>query len=172
MSVTMPHKTAVIPFLDKLDPDAEKIGAVNTICFLQGKAIGYNTDGLGAANALERHFSLQEKRVAIFGAGGAAKAIAFELLRRGAQVTIFNRTLIDNACKHFDEFSNQTFDLLINAIPHSIDLPALPPFVMDIAVTSEETALLKKAKEQGCYAIDAKAMFYEQANQQQKLWSF
>lgn len=85
LSVTVPHKMAVIPCLDRLDPLAERIGAVNTIVAdSDGRLTGYNTDGLGAMAALEAGgVSPQGKRVALLGSGGAARAIAFTLLDRG-----------------------------------------------------------------------------------------
>jgi len=182
ISVTMPYKTSVIPFLDELGQDAEKIGAVNTILFRGGKAIGYNTDGIGACDALEQHLPLKKKKIALLGAGGASRAVAFELAQRGAEITIFNRTFetaeklaayLGCRASHFEELYSGKFDLLINAIPHppiDLDRLAFPPFVMDIAVTTQESPLLQKAKEQGCHAIEAKEMFYEQAKLQQKLW--
>jgi shikimate dehydrogenase len=75
VSVTHPFKTEVIPFLDKVEKLAKKIGAVNTIVHRGGRLIGYNTDCDGALEALEEKMELRWKKVVLLGAGGAARAI-------------------------------------------------------------------------------------------------
>jgi shikimate dehydrogenase len=91
-NVTMPHKVSIIPLLDKLDPLAEKIGAVNTVVNDNGLLSGHNTDGLGVLNALlEKKVNPEGKKVVIIGAGGASRAISYVLARQGAQLTILNR---------------------------------------------------------------------------------
>jgi len=93
LNVTMPLKTSVIPYLDKLDSNAEKIGAVNTILNHEGTLIGYNTDGLGALHALRaRGQNPSGKNILILGAGGAARAVAFALCEEACTLTILNRT--------------------------------------------------------------------------------
>ena len=94
LNVTIPHKVAVIPFLDKLDPLAEKIGAVNTIVNDDGILTGYNTDATGFLQALlESGIEPKGKNVVILGAGGASRAISFILAERGAYLVILNRLL-------------------------------------------------------------------------------
>jgi len=94
LNVTIPHKVAVIPFLDELDPLAEKIGAVNTIVNDDGTLTGYNTDATGFLQALlERGIEPRGKNVVILGAGGASRAISFILAERGAHLVILNRLL-------------------------------------------------------------------------------
>ena len=94
LNVTIPHKVAVIPFLDKLDPLAEKIGAVNTIVNDDGILTGYNTDATGFLQALlESGIEPKDKNVVILGAGGASRAISFILAERGAYLVILNRLL-------------------------------------------------------------------------------
>ncbi len=95
MNLTMPHKINVIPYLDELSKAARIIGAVNTIVVKEdGKLFGENTDGKGFVQALKNHgVSLDEKKVVILGAGGAARAIAVECALAGAaSVTVMNRT--------------------------------------------------------------------------------
>jgi shikimate dehydrogenase len=92
LNVTIPHKVAIIPFLDKLDPLAEKIGAINTIVNDDGVLIGYNTDATGFLQALlEQGIEPEGKRVAVLGAGGASRAVSFILAQRGASLAILNR---------------------------------------------------------------------------------
>ncbi len=93
LNVTIPHKLAVIPFLDRLDGLAAKIGAVNTIVNEAGVLTGYNTDAPGFLKPLlQRGFEPAGKRVLIVGGGGAARAVAFALMDGGASLTILNRT--------------------------------------------------------------------------------
>jgi len=94
LSVTIPHKVAVLKLLDKLDPLAEKIGAVNTIVNDDGVLTGYNTDATGFLQAmLERGVEPKGKNIAILGAGGASRAVSFILADRGANLVILNRRL-------------------------------------------------------------------------------
>ena len=136
LNVTIPHKTRVIKHLDALDKSAELIGAVNTIKFDEDYAKGYNTDGIGAVKAIEEVSSVKNKKVIILGAGGAARAISFQILMDGAEsVVIANRTVanaeqlqkdlveklsadvksIDLGEKLKNELSNA--DILINTTP-------------------------------------------------------
>ena len=95
LNVTIPHKQAVLPFLDGLSREARLIGAVNTIEFRGSKLIGHNTDGRGFAMAFRREYkkSWKGKRILLLGAGGAARAVSVQLLMEGARhLTLTNRT--------------------------------------------------------------------------------
>jgi len=94
LNVTIPHKVEVLRFLDKLDPLAEKIGAVNTIVNDNGFLTGYNTDATGWLQAmLTKGFDPANKKVIVLGAGGASRAICFIMAERGAHLVILNRRL-------------------------------------------------------------------------------
>ena len=94
LNVTIPHKVTIIPFLDKLDPLVERIGAVNTVVNSDGVLQGYNTDATGFLQALlDRGVKPKGKNVVILGAGGASRAISFILADRGANLVILNRLL-------------------------------------------------------------------------------
>ncbi len=95
MNVTVPYKSEVIPYLKKLDPLAEQIGAVNTLVLEDGGYKGYNTDMPGLYRAmLSDGVSVEEEEILLLGAGGAARAVAFLLLEKGAKhITILNRSL-------------------------------------------------------------------------------
>jgi len=94
LNVTIPHKVAIIPFLDELDPLAEKIGAVNTVVIDEGFLTGYNSDATGFLQALlERGIEPTRKNIVILGAGGASRAISFILADRGSNLVILNRLL-------------------------------------------------------------------------------
>ncbi len=94
LNVTIPHKTEVIKYLDYLDIAAGLIGAVNTIEFGENGAVGHNTDGIGAVRAIEEFTYVKKKKILILGAGGAARAISFQLLLSEAEsLVISNRTV-------------------------------------------------------------------------------
>jgi shikimate dehydrogenase len=117
LNVTVPHKVAVISFLDELDHLAEKIGAVNTIVNDDGVLTGYNTDATGFLQALlEREIQPEGKRAVILGAGGAAKAISFILADIGARLTILNRQLELDWAKELARRISQTFSQKIKAL--------------------------------------------------------
>jgi 3-dehydroquinate dehydratase / shikimate dehydrogenase len=186
LSVTMPLKEKIIPLLDHVDPQALEIGSVNTLVFKAGKLYGFNTDGIGALEALSKHTSVRAKRMVLIGAGGSAKAIAYESLKRGALVTIVNR---DSSKAHrlahqlhcigkgLDEMAmccEEGYDILINATPSPLPIAPgtiLPQaLVMDITTQPRETEFLKQAKERGCRVVYGYEMFIEQALGQFKLW--
>ena len=89
-NVTIPHKEAVLPLLDRLDEQAERVGAVNTIAHKNGELIGYNTDVAGFDRAMREDggFDPKGKRVAILGAGGAARAVALDLVEAGVSYVL------------------------------------------------------------------------------------
>ncbi len=93
-NVTIPHKEAVIPFLDGVDETAARIGAVNTVVNRGGRLTGYNTDAPGFGRALaEAGLALQGRRALLLGAGGSARAVAYALLRAGVScLGVYNRS--------------------------------------------------------------------------------
>lgn len=114
LNVTMPHKLAIIPLLDNLDPLAEKIGAVNTVVNESGMLTGYNTDAEGFIKALlDNCIYKQGQRVVVVGAGGVSRAICFALAEHEYEVSIINRTYI-KALELADEVSH-TFNKDIKA---------------------------------------------------------
>lgn len=93
LNVTMPHKASVVRYLDGLNDDAKRIGAVNTVLNSKGRLIGYNTDGFGALQALRgKGVEPEGRKIVILGAGGASRAIVYSLSRLSCQVSILNRT--------------------------------------------------------------------------------
>ncbi len=101
INVTIPHKEAILPLLDEVDPDATRIGAVNTVVNRNGHLVGYNTDSSGFLRSArgELGFKPEDQHALLLGAGGACRAAVYALLAAGiGQVTIANRNL-DRACK-------------------------------------------------------------------------
>jgi shikimate dehydrogenase len=192
-SVTTPHKTSVIKYLDKLDPLAEKIGAVNTIVNDSGVLTGYNTDGEGAVKALEEATTLEGKKAVLVGAGGAASAIAFGLKAKGVKLVVLNRTeakaakLAEKAgaegygnLKKLAEIASA--DILINATPvgmwPEIARSIVPKellhnklTVFDIVYNPRETRLIAEARERGCITVYGYKMFLYQAAKQFELFT-
>ena len=93
LAVSLPHKEAVLPLLDVVDPVAARIGAVNTITLREEGLVGTNTDWLGAVRALERIGELAGRDAVVLGAGGAARGVLYGLLERGARVHVLNRSV-------------------------------------------------------------------------------
>jgi shikimate dehydrogenase len=117
LNVTIPHKVNVIPLLDKLDPLAEKIGAVNTIVNDNGVLTGYNTDATGFLQPLlEKGIEPEGKYVAVVGAGGASRAVSFILADRGANLVIINRLEELDWAAELAERITQAFGKEVNAM--------------------------------------------------------
>jgi len=193
IGVTIPFKISIIPFLDELDKDAKRIGAVNVVINNNGKLIGGNTDGKGGVRALKEKTEVKNKRIILLGAGGAARAIAFAIKDEGGKLTILNRTL--NEAKklaeavvcHFGGLKKlskllPTTDILINStsvgmgpnINQSLvdkNLLHKELIVMDIVSNPKETKLLREAKESGCHVIFADRMLLWQGVLKFKLYT-
>lgn len=194
-SVTIPHKEAVIPLLDEIDPVAARIGAVNTIVVSgegeDRKLCGTNTDWIGANQAIEEKIALKGTKAAILGAGGAARAIGFGLLEAGAEVGIFSRTETRGrelaaalGCEwgSLMEIGSCAADILINATsvgmtPHDQYSPVakevLDNFsvVMDIVYSPLKTRLLSDAASAGCTCVNGLDMLLYQGVAQFELWT-
>jgi shikimate dehydrogenase len=191
VSVTIPFKTQIIPFLDQLDEVAIKIQAVNTICNEGGKLTGYNTDWSGALGALEEKVDLTGKRVFLLGAGGAARAIAFGLKERGCHVFIASRSPKKAAAlaeelgmvhRPFPFAGRLDADVLVNATsagmsPSDEESPVPKEVldkritVMDIVYKPLKTKLLREAEERGCRTIDGLEMLARQGAAQVEIWT-
>ncbi|MBI2742435.1 MAG: shikimate dehydrogenase [Chlamydiales bacterium] len=194
LSVTMPHKEAILPLLDELSEEARAIQAVNTLIFKNGRIRGENTDGLGALDLLG---PVEGKRLVILGAGGTALAIAYEAKRRGGEVLILNRTPAraeraasqlsceGDGMEKIEEIFKRGYEILINATPVGMPpndqtLPIDPRWilpgsmVMDVVSTPGSslgmTPLLQEAQKRGCMLMSGKALFFAQAAHQFKLW--
>lgn len=117
LNVTIPHKVNVIPFLDNIDPLAEKIGAVNTIVNDDGVLTGYNTDASGFLRAMrESGVEPAGKNVVVLGAGGASRAVSFILADSGAKLTILNRKLELDWAEELAGRISQVFNIEVRAM--------------------------------------------------------
>lgn len=178
LSVTMPLKEVVIPYLGKIDPFAQKIKAVNTIVFEDSLLIGYNTDAKGALDAIEMQTKVKDKNINILGAGGATRAIAVESLLRGAHVKLINRTpeKAQKLAKEIgcDHGNLDQYDILINCTPNPLPLnpdDIIPgTHIMETKTKPKETALIQEALVKECLITYGYEMFIGQALGQFELW--
>ena len=191
VSVTLPHKVAVMEYLDEVDETAARIGAVNTIVNNRGRLIGYNTDCAGALQALRTRTSIKGKSVGLIGAGGAARAIGFGLVAAGGRVTILNRSRTSGEGLAADlraeylplnDWQPNRYEILINTTPVGMhpetDATPIPKedvskemVVMDIVYNPLDTRLLKAAAAKKCRTINGVAMFVFQGVHQFELWT-
>ena len=192
-NATMPHKEDLLPLWDEIDPAAQLVGAVNTVCLRDGKWVGFNTDGGGAVAALEDAGLSPAQNVVLLGAGGAAKAVALALSAAGAErVWVCNRTLrrAEDLCAHdpLGRLSPAAFDsdtltrlcrnagLLVNCTNLGMEgcpsqfgdfafVDALPPSagVFDCIYYPTETELLAHARRRGLGTLNGLPMLVNQA---------
>jgi 3-dehydroquinate dehydratase / shikimate dehydrogenase len=192
-SVTVPHKTAVLPLVDVVDATAQKIGAVNTVVVEEeGKLIGYNTDARGAIEPLETVTALEGEHCAVIGAGGAARALVYGLLEANARVTVFARQpdkahdLTENFgvfAAPIDTLEDSDAGIVINATPigmhgHSEQESPVPRSALrgrrlafDLVYNPLETRFLADARAEGCETISGLEMLVAQAMLQFELWT-
>jgi len=175
VSVTVPHKVAVMEHLDEIDETAQKIGAINTIVNNNGHLKGYNTDWEGCMKAIEEKQEIKGKNVVLIGAGGAGRGIAFGISKKGGNLLICDRdtSRVDEiaSATNATPFSSeqlkdnlQDADILIHATPVGMhpneDKSIIPKeylhpnlLVHDIVYNPWETKLVKEAKEGGCAIV-------------------
>lgn len=191
VSITIPFKTTVMPYLDEVDESSLRIGAVNTILNDDnGRLRGYNTDWIGLIRDLKESLEISGKTFAILGAGGAARAAVFGILREGGIPVILNRTMEkgekmarDFGCEFYPllEIVNLKADCLINTTPVGMapDREKSPvgredlgnfTWVLDIIYNPLKTKLLMDAEEAGCMVLTGAGMFVHQGAEQIKIW--
>jgi 3-dehydroquinate dehydratase/shikimate dehydrogenase len=190
LSVTMPYKQSILAHLDNTDAHTTKIGACNTVVRGQdGKLYGFNTDAAGVVRPLEQRLSIENAKVLVLGAGGAARAAVFGLKERGAEIWILNRTSV-KAQKLARQAKARTikradlrkiaFDVVINATPvgmgNTRDCPLKDEeiqarVVFDMVYDPVETHLLQVARAKGIAVIPGVEMFVQQAARQFEIWT-
>jgi len=193
LSVTAPHKSAIMSGLDSIEPAAREIGAVNTIV-VEGDALrGYNTDARAALAPLAGLLNLREARVAVLGAGGAARALLWSLREACARVTVFARDTerarataetFDATCHALDGARFDRFDLVVNSTPlgtrgeRETETPAVASQLQgaqaayDLVYNPRETRFMREARAAGCEIIlGGLPMLVAQAAAQFKLWT-
>ena len=191
INVTVPFKKSVIPFLDKLSPEAKDTQSVNTIYLQNGNTIGHNTDIAGFELAIKyAKYDISNKKIFVLGAGGVAPSIIYSLKKmKVSKITLSNRTkekaqslkdlfkdieIIDWGEKiDFDMIINATSIGLKNEDSLDFDYSANGPdkFFYDVIYNPRETIFLKRAKLFGNRTENGKMMFVYQAHQAFTIWN-
>ncbi len=193
LSVTSPHKSAVMSSLDWVEPLAAELGAVNTIVVEGDELHGYNTDGIAFMQVTEQAFGdLRNARCAVIGSGGAARAILWSLKKVAASSTVFARDQAQSKAlaaecgagyESLNSASFATFDLVINATPLGTagDFQEQTPataaqlrgarLACDLVYNPLETRFLREARAGGCQTLGGLPMLVKQALEQFRLWT-
>ncbi|HRO75423.1 MAG TPA: shikimate dehydrogenase [Crocinitomicaceae bacterium] len=186
LNVTIPYKEIVIPFLTTLTPEAQAIGAVNTIKIVDNQLIGHNTDAFGFHQSIKPFLTNQHEKALIFGTGGASKAVAYVLKKIGIEVLYVSQSKTGNLIFPYDavnEYMLKACKLLVNTTPigmfpnvhESIDIPYhfLTPehLVVDLIYNPKETQFLQQAKNQNSMTLNGLTMLKEQALESWKFWN-
>ena len=190
LSITMPYKQDIIKELENSDPLTRLVGACNTVVRgVDGKLYGFNTDVAGVVVPLEQRLHLAGARILVVGAGGVARAAAFGLKSKGAEVFITNRTpekgqtLARQAKVKYikrTDVAKQSFDVIINATPVGMDNGKQSPleekelntkYVFDLVYVPAETRLMKMARAKGLQVIPGLEMFVQQGARQFEIWT-
>jgi 3-dehydroquinate dehydratase/shikimate dehydrogenase len=191
LSVTMPWKVAVLPLLDAVDPQAARLGAVNTVIRREdGSWFGANTDLAAIVEPLAARLRLPGARILLLGAGGAARAAAFGLQAQGAEVTVLNRSrpaaealARESGATVADAGNLRGYDAIVNATPAGMLGPAADDMAVDEAALTDArvvfdmvyrptaTPLVRRARALGLSVITGDEMFLHQAAGQWRLWT-
>lgn len=199
-NVTIPHKVEVMRHLDHIDETARAIGAVNTIVHRDGRLYGYNTDSTGGVEALtEKYGSLKDRNVTILGAGGASRAITYQVSRVDCKVTVLNRS-VERARNLVDDLRPQTLaelryggltqlpgviddtDVLINTtsvgMSPNVSNSPVPEgllhgglFVYDVVYNPVKTRLLRDAEAKGAGTLSGVKMLVYQGAEAFRMWT-
>lgn len=189
LNVTIPHKEAVISYLDDLAPEAEAIGAVNCIAIADGKLTGYNTDAYGFLTSLHEwinHFSLTLPPGAlILGTGGASKAVAYSLRKLGVDVQFVSRRSGPGRLTYddLDEHTLRQHALIVNTTPLGTwpEVESCPPLpwdfvkplhlLYDLVYNPAETTFLKMGRQRGAATTNGLRMLQLQADRSWEIWN-
>ncbi len=190
VNVTVPHKEAVIQFLDSIDSEAEEIGAVNTIVNRNGHLRGYNTDGRGFMASLnENSIDVSNKRIFLVGAGGASKAVAYYLVKEAKVLYVYDidrgkaQTLAGSLKGNVRVVEGlelvKDSEVIINATPLGLKegdpSPVNPEFLARGQIVYDliykRTEFLKEAESRGCITMDGLGMLLWQGVFAFELWT-
>jgi len=188
-NVTVPHKGAALSVADELSEVAREVGAANTLHFEEGRIQAYNTDAKGLLSLLPG--PVEGKRALVLGAGGAARAVVWALVRSGASVDVWNRTALrsQHLCEDLGgapvgEPTQGDYDLIAHTT--AVGLSGEDPFeelpleaegfrpeqlVVDLVYSDRPTALLEAARERGAETIDGLAILVAQGAASLRVWT-
>ncbi len=183
-NITIPYKQAIIPFLDELSDEAEKIGAVNCVKILNGKKIGYNTDAFGFEESFKPLLKNHHKKALILGNGGATKAVEYILKKLRIDYHIVTRK--DDEYLNFEELNQSHLNehsIIINCtpvgtFPNITVAPNLPyesinstHYLYDLIYNPEETQFLQNGKQKQAQIKNGLEMLHQQAEKAWEIWN-
>lgn len=185
LNVTIPYKETIIPFLAQLDPEAAKIGAVNTIKISATGLTGYNTDIYGFRRALEPMLQPHHKRALILGTGGASKAVAYVLQQLGIAFLYVSRSPGTGQISYHELSSEvvESHTVIINTTPLGTypDITARPhiPYehlnsahlLFDLIYNPAKTSFLQRGEQQGAQIENGLKMLEFQAEKAWEIWN-
>ncbi len=186
LSVTIPYKQAIIPFLDELSQEVQEIGAVNCISFQNGKKIGHNTDAFGFHQSIKPFLTNKHERAIILGTGGASKAVEYVLKGLGINVIFISRNPKKENEFGYNEINNHMLNackLLVNTTPvgtfpnisECIEIPFefLTPehLVVDLIYNPAKTKFLQNAEMHGAQILNGESMLKQQALKAWEIWN-
>lgn len=192
VNVTIPYKVDVMKYLDDISKEGKNIGAINTICFKDGRTIGYNTDYYGFGMMMRKfNIDIEKKNVTILGTGGSAKAVLQYLIDNGARDISFATRNVEEGRNKFKDFNIVAYeeirslidqDIVINCTPSGM-YPKLDnsplgkdeisrfKVAVDLIYNPRETLFLKYAREQGLQGVNGLYMLVGQAVKAEELWN-
>lgn len=186
LNVTIPYKETILPFLDDLSEEAKAIGAVNTVVFKDGKAIGHNTDAFGFHQSIKPFLTNLHERALILGTGGASKAVAHVFRSIGLEVLFVSRNPMGDrqfSYGQINEHMLRACKVVVNCtpvgtFPDSENTPEFPfqflttdHLMIDLIYNPEKTRFLRESEANGATILNGKSMLYEQALRAWELWN-
>ncbi len=182
-SVTIPYKEQIIPYLDTLSEEADKIGAVNCVAIQNGKRIGYNTDAFGFEKTLLKHKTPQQNSALVLGDGGAAKAVKFVLEKNHIPYkTVSRKSDINFESLNSEIVSKHPIIIQctpVGTFPNVNDCVTFPfegitpeHLVIDLIYNPEETQFMKNAKKNGASVVNGLYMLEQQAEKAWEIWNY
>ncbi|SOC81303.1 shikimate dehydrogenase [Salinimicrobium sediminis] len=186
LNVTIPYKEEIFSFLDRLDPEASTIGAVNTIRFENnGSLSGFNTDYVGFTSAIKPFLKPHHQNALILGTGGASKAVHYALKKLKINPLFVSRNPSENSIlyEHISSELLKEYTAIINTtplgtFPKTEEIPAIPVeflskqhLVFDLVYNPPETRLMQLARQQGATVLNGQKMLELQAEKAWEIWN-
>lgn len=186
LTITIPYKEAIIPYLDELSVEASEIGAVNVVQFKNGMKIGHNTDAYGFQQSIKPFLTNRHERALILGTGGASKAVAYVFRSIGIDVIFVSRNpqgLKEFPYDSLNEHMVNACKVIVNCTPvgtfpnveESIDFPfeylTKDHLVVDLIYNPAKTKFLRLAENYGATILNGESMLKEQALKAWTIWN-
>lgn len=186
LTVTIPYKEAIIPYLNDLSDEARSIGAVNVIQFINGKKIGHNTDAFGFHQSIKPFLTNLHERALILGTGGASKAVEYVFRSIGLDVIFISRNPEGTKQYHYNDINDHMLNACkvvvnctpIGTFPEMDESPEFPfeyltkdHLVIDLIYNPTKTKFLAEAEKMGATILNGETMLKEQALKAWEIWN-